>query len=105
MIPARPADSRVRNCTDRGVAVLVNRPFGGGGLMRALRGRPLPHFAAELGCTSWAQLLLKFVLGHEAVTCVIPGTSRPEHMHENVRAGMGPMPDTGLRAKISAALD
>ncbi len=90
---------------DRGVAVLVNRPFGGGGLMRVLRGRPLPAFAADLGCASWAQLLLKFVLGHPAVTCVIPGTSRPEHMRDNVLAGTGPMPDAGLRARIAAALN
>ncbi len=89
---------------DRGMAVLINLPFGGGGLMRALHGRPLPGFAAEIGCTSWAQLLLKFVLGHPAVTCVIPGTSRPEHMRDNVRAGMGPLPDAGMRARIVAAL-
>lgn len=90
---------------DRGIAVLVNLPFGGGGLMRALAGRPLPGFAAEIGCTSWAQLLLKFVLGHKAVTCVIPGTSKPEHMRDNVRAGMGVVPDKAMRAKIVAALN
>jgi diketogulonate reductase-like aldo/keto reductase len=89
---------------DRGIAVLVNRPFGGGGLMRALRGRPVPDFAGEIGCDSWAQILLKFVLGHPAVTCVIPGTSRPEHMRDNARAGFGTMPDRELRQKIIAAL-
>lgn len=89
---------------DRGIAVLVNRPFGGGGLMRTLRGRPVPGFAAQIGCDSWAQILLKFVLGHPAVTCVIPGTSRPEHMRDNARAGFGPMPDHALRQKIIAAV-
>ena len=70
---------------DRGIAVLVNQPFGGGDLLRSLRGRPLPEWAAELGCESWAQILLKFVLGHPAVTCVIPGTSRPQHMRDNAQ--------------------
>lgn len=78
---------------ERGVAVIVNQPFGGGGLLRRLRGQPLPAWAAEIDCTSWAQLLLKFVLAHPAVTCVIPGTSRPEHMRDNAAAAQGRMPD------------
>lgn len=78
---------------ERGMAVLINRPFGGGGLLRRLQGRPLPGWAAEIGAASWAQLLLKFVLGHPAVTCAIPGTGRPEHMADNVLAGAGPIPD------------
>lgn len=77
---------------DRGVAVLVNQPFGGGGLLRELAARPLPPWAAEIGASSWAQLLLKFVLSHPAVTCAIPGTSRPEHMAANAAAGSGPLP-------------
>lgn len=81
---------------DRGIAVIVNQPFGGGDLFRSLRGRPLPDWAAEIDCRSWAQVLLKFVLGHPAVTCVIPGTGRPEHMRDNVGAGMGKMPDRAL---------
>jgi len=102
----RTADQRLLPlAADRGMAVLVNLPFGGsGGLMRALAGKPLPSFAAEIGCTGWAQLLLKFVLGHPAVTCVIPGTSKPEHMRDNVRAGMGPMPDQAMREKIAATV-
>lgn len=81
---------------ERGMAVLINRPFGGGGLLRRLQGRPLPGWAAEIGAASWAQLLLKFVLGHPAVTCAIPGTSRPEHMADNVHAGAGPIPDAAF---------
>lgn len=75
---------------DRGVAVLINVPFGGGGLLRRLLRRELPPWAAEIGCTSWAQVLLKFVLAHPAVTCVIPGTSNPAHMRDNALAGVGP---------------
>lgn len=89
---------------DRGIAVIVNRPFGGGGLLRRLAGRPLPEWAGEIGCTSWAQILLKYILAHPAVTCVIPGTGRPEHMADNVRAGFGRYPDPALRAKMIAAL-
>jgi aryl-alcohol dehydrogenase-like predicted oxidoreductase len=81
---------------DRGMAVLINRPFGGGGLLRRIRDRPLPAWAAEIGVTSWAQLLLKFVLSHPAVTCTIPGTGRPEHMVDNARAGTGPIPDAAF---------
>lgn len=90
---------------DRGIAVLVNQPFGGGGLLRTLRDRPLPGFAAEIGCASWAQILLKYLLGHEAVTCVIPGTSRPAHMADNAGAGAGPLPDRAMRARIAAYWD
>ena len=73
--------------------MIVNQPFGGGGLLRKLSGRKLPDWAAEIGCTSWAQILLKFVLANPAVTCVIPGTGKPEHMKDNVQAGLGVYPD------------
>ena len=80
---------------ERGVAVLVNMPFGGAGagLLRRLGSRPLPDWAAEIGAASWPQLLLKFVLSHPAVTCVIPGTGRPEHMADNAAAGAGSLPE------------
>ena len=81
---------------ERGVAVLVNRPFGGGGLLRRLRGKPLPAWAAEIGCTSWPQVLLKFVLSHPAVTCVIPGSGSPEHMAQNAQAGCGATVEPGF---------
>lgn len=81
---------------ERGMAVLINRPFGGGGLLRRLRDRPLPAWAADIDAASWAQLLLKFVLSHPAVTCAIPGTGRPEHMADNARAGAGRVPDAAF---------
>jgi diketogulonate reductase-like aldo/keto reductase len=84
------------------VAVIINRPFAGGELLRRLRSKPLPTWAAEIGCTSWAQILLKFVISHPAVTCAIPATSRPEHMLDNLGAGRGPLPDPALRARIAA---
>ena len=81
---------------ERGVAVLVNQPFGGGGLLRRLAAKPLPGWAADIGSTSWAQVLLKFVLSHPAVTCAIPGTSRPAHMLDNLAAGRGTVPDAAF---------
>lgn len=86
------ADRLLPLAAERGVAVLVNRPFGGGGLLRRLSGRPLPSWAGEIGATSWAQVLLKFVLSHPAVTCAIPGTGRAAHMADNVEAGRGTVP-------------
>jgi diketogulonate reductase-like aldo/keto reductase len=85
---------------DRGVAVIANQPFGGGGLLRDLLRRPLPSWAQDIDCQSWAQVLLKFALSHPAVTCVIPGTGRPEHMRDNIGAGFGRMPDAALRARM-----
>ena len=87
---------------ERGTAVIVNQPFGGGGLLRRLSGRKLPAWAAEIGCTSWAQILLKFVLANPAVTCVIPGTGKPEHMKDNVQAGLGAYPDAALLKRMVA---
>ncbi len=90
---------------ERGVAVIVNMPFGGGGLLRRLLAKPVPTWAAEIGCTSWAQVLLKFVLSQPAVTCVIPGTRRREHMEDNIGAGLGSVPDAAFwRSKIDAIL-
>lgn len=89
---------------ERGVAVIVNRPFGGGGLLRRLRGTALPSWAAEIDCTSWSQVLLKFVLGHPSVTCAIPGTSKTEHMRDNARAGTGRIPDMDFRRRMVTSL-
>jgi diketogulonate reductase-like aldo/keto reductase len=90
---------------ERGIAVLVNQPFGGGGLIRKLASRPLPTWAGEIGCASWAQILLKFVLGHPAVTCAIPGTGRPEHMTDNARAGFGVFPDEAMRKRMADSIE
>lgn len=87
---------------ERGTAVLVNQPFGGGGLLRKLLGRKLPDWAGDIGCTSWAQILLKFLLANPAVTCVIPGTGKPEHMKDNVQAGLGIYPDAALLKRMAA---
>ena len=88
---------------ERGIAVLVNRPFSEGGLFQRVRGKALPAWAAEIGCQSWAQLLLKWVLGNPAATCVIPATSRPEHLTDNMNAGVGALPDVKMREQIAVA--
>jgi diketogulonate reductase-like aldo/keto reductase len=87
---------------DRGVAVLANRPFAEGGLFQRVRGQTLPPWAAELDCESWAQLFLKWILAHPAVTCVIPATSRPQHLADNMKAGTGPLPDAAMRERMAA---
>ncbi|MCY7386527.1 MAG: aldo/keto reductase [Burkholderiales bacterium] len=87
---------------ERGIAVIVNRPFAGGELIRRLRSTPLPAWAAEIDCTSWAQLLLKFVISHPAATCAIPATARIEHLRDNMGAGAGRMPDEKMRTRIAA---
>ena len=93
---------------ERGMAVLVNMPFGGphdGNLFARLKDRPLPDFAAEIGAASWAQLLLKYILGHPAVTCVIPGMTRVENLRDNLGAGRGRLPDAALRRRMEAWWD
>jgi diketogulonate reductase-like aldo/keto reductase len=90
---------------DRKVAVIVNRPFAEGALFRRTKGRPLPPWAAELGIRSWAQYFLKWILAHPAVTCVIPGTAKPEHMLDNVAAGSGPLPDEAQRRQMEQYYD
>jgi aryl-alcohol dehydrogenase-like predicted oxidoreductase len=87
---------------ERGIAILVNRPFGGGDLLARLSRSKLPDWAPEIGCTSWAQILLKFVLANPAVTCVIPGTGKPEHMKDNVQAGLGVYPDATMLKRMVA---
>lgn len=87
---------------ERGIAVIVNRPFAGGELFRRVLKKPLPPWAAEIDCDSWAQILLKYVVSHPAITCGIPATSKVAHLRDNMRAGYGRMPDDRLRARIAA---
>jgi diketogulonate reductase-like aldo/keto reductase len=90
---------------DRGIAVIVNRPFREGELTRRLARRPLPGWASDIDCRSWAQVLLKFILAHPAVTCAIPATTRVDHVRENVSAAREPLPDKALRARIIAEVE
>jgi diketogulonate reductase-like aldo/keto reductase len=89
---------------ERGIAVIANRPFATGDLTHRLRGRPLPPVAVELQCGTWAELLLKFVVSHPAITCVIPATGSVEHLRQNMAAGAGPMPGERQRAEIVKAV-
>jgi diketogulonate reductase-like aldo/keto reductase len=86
---------------ERGIAVLVNRPFREGALLRQLQRQPLPAWAGEIGCTSWAQVALKFVVSHPAVTCAIPATSSVAHVRENMASASGPMPDEAFRKRMA----
>ena len=86
---------------ERGIAVIANRPFQEGALTRRLAKHPLPAWAGEIGCTSWAQVLIKHVVTHPAVTCAIPATSSVAHVRENMTAAAGPMPDEVLRRRIA----
>jgi diketogulonate reductase-like aldo/keto reductase len=86
---------------ERRLAVLVNRPFAEGQLFRRARGKPLPPWANEIGCASWAQFFLKFIVAHPAVTCAIPATSKVEHLTDNMRAAMEPLPDAKTRDRMA----
>ena len=88
---------------DRRVAVIANRPFAGGNLFSTIRRTPLPAWAAELRCTSWAQLMLKYVLADSAITCAIPGTRNPRHVADNLAAALAPLPDAAMRRRIREA--
>jgi diketogulonate reductase-like aldo/keto reductase len=90
---------------DRGIAVIVNRPFQEGALLRVLARQPLPSWAAEIDCTSWAQVVLKFIVSHPAVTCAIPATTSVAHVRENMVAASGAFPDAALRRRIVATIE
>ena len=87
---------------ERGIAVLANRPFQQGALLERLARSPLPAWAAEIDCTSWAQFALKFIISHPAVTCAIPATTRIDHVRENVGAAAGRLPDQAMRTRMAA---
>ncbi len=104
-IDEREAENRILPLArDKGVAVLCNRPFGGGGLLRRLKNQPLPSWSADVEATSWAQLALKFVLANPAITCAIPGTGNPKNMTDDAAAGSGPALNTAqLKDLIATA--
>jgi diketogulonate reductase-like aldo/keto reductase len=105
-IASRRAESRLLPvAAERGVAVIVNQPFDSGSLFARVRGKPLPGWADEINCKSWAQVFLKYILGHPAVTCAIPGTARPDHARDNIAAGYAPLPDAALRRRMAADWD
>ena len=90
---------------ERGVAVIINRPFDGGGLFQRVRGKALPDWAADFDCASWPQFFLKYILGHPAVTCAIPATARPERARDMLAAGNGRLPDAAQRKRMAAYWD
>ncbi|MEO7724764.1 MAG: aldo/keto reductase [Chthoniobacterales bacterium] len=101
-IGERGAEERILPLAqEKGVAVLVNRPFARGNLFARLRARPLPDWAAEFDCKSWAQFLLKWILANAAVTCAIPATSDPRHLEDNMAAGVGRLPDAKMRERMA----
>ncbi|MDM0046132.1 aldo/keto reductase [Variovorax dokdonensis] len=98
----REVESRILPLArERRIAVIVNRPFRQGALLRALQRQPLPAWAAEIGCDSWAQVALKFVVSHPDVTCAIPATSRVDHVRQNMAAARGPLPDAAMRKRMA----
>jgi len=82
------------------MAVIINRPFGGGGLFQRVRAKQLPDWAAEFDCRSWAQFFLKWIVAHPAVACVIPATNNPRHLEDNMQAGVGRLPDAKMRQRM-----
>jgi diketogulonate reductase-like aldo/keto reductase len=84
------------------MAVIINRPFGGGGILQHIAAKPLPPWAAEFDCHSWPQFLLKWIVAHPAVTCVIPATNNPQHLEDNMKAGIGRLPDAKTRDRMAS---
>jgi len=100
-IMEREAEQRVLALAqDRQVAVVVNRPFSGGDLFSRVRTKPLPEWAGEFDCRSWAQFFLKWIIAHPAVTCAIPATGNPRHLEDNMQAGTGRLPDPKTRRQM-----
>ena len=89
---------------ERGVAVLANRPFGGGDLFSRVRQRPLPDWAQEFDCQSWAQFLLKWIVAHPAVSCAIPATGNVRHLEDNMQAAVGRLPDARQRQRMAETI-
>jgi diketogulonate reductase-like aldo/keto reductase len=102
----REVESRILPLArERGIGVIVNRPFREGALLRSLARHPLPPWAAEIGCSSWAQFVLKFIVSHPAVSCAIPATSKVAHVVENLGAARAPLPDEVMRRRMAAHVE
>jgi diketogulonate reductase-like aldo/keto reductase len=102
----REAEARLLPaCAEAGVAVIANRPFSMGSLFPRVKGKPLPAWAAEFDCASWAQFFLKYILSHPAVTCAIPGTSRVAHLTDNLQGGIGRLPNAKMRRRMVEHLE
>ncbi|WFM70740.1 aldo/keto reductase [Halomonas sp. CKK8] len=98
----REAESRLLPLArERGIGVIANRPFQRKRLIRRLAGKPLPPWAAEIGATTWAQFILKFIISHPAITCAIPATTRVDHVRENLAAAREPLPDDAMRRRMA----
>jgi diketogulonate reductase-like aldo/keto reductase len=105
-ITARHAEKRLLDvAANAGVATLINRPFGEGKLFASVKGKTLPAWAHEIGVTNWATFLLKYIIAHPAVTCVIPATGNVAHVVDNLNAGEGSLPDEGTRRKMVALIN
>jgi diketogulonate reductase-like aldo/keto reductase len=97
----REAEQRILPLAqERRIAVLINRPFGAGDLFGKVRSKPLPDWATEFDCRSWAQFFLKWIIGHSAVTCAIPATDKPAHLEDNMQGGVGRLPDENMRRRM-----
>src|SRR5216117_3620428 len=97
----REAEQRILPLAqERGIAVLINRPFGAGDLFGKVRSKPLPDWATEFDCRSWAQFFLKWIIAHPAVTCAIPATDNPRHVEDNMQGGIGRRPDAKMRQRM-----
>jgi diketogulonate reductase-like aldo/keto reductase len=105
-IADREAEARLLPlAAERGLTVIINRPFRRGALIDSMTGRPLPGFAADIGVKTWPQFFLKWVISHPAVTVAIPATSKLDHMKENMAAMAGPMPDAAMRRRMVDAFE
>jgi aryl-alcohol dehydrogenase-like predicted oxidoreductase len=90
---------------DRGMAVMINLPFGRGRLFKAVEGKKLPDWAAEFDCTSWPQFFLKYIVSHPSVTCAVPGMAKPEYVVDNLGAARGRLPDAAMRKRMEQFID
>jgi diketogulonate reductase-like aldo/keto reductase len=105
-INERNAEKELLNVAkEHGTAVIINRPYAGGALFRKIRGKALPEWCKEMEITSWGQYFLKFILANEAINCVIPGTSNPKHLIDNMKAGFGRLPNDAEKKRMLQYLD